>query len=57
MLLQVHDELIFEIQNELVDENSEKIKNIMENAISPKLNLKSKLLVDVGHGDNWAKAH
>ena len=57
MLLQVHDELIFEIQNELVDENSEKIKNIMENAISPKLNLKSKLLVDVGRGDNWAKAH
>ena len=49
ILLQVHDELLFEIKNNLVDLISPKIKNIMENAIR----LDVPLTVDVKCGDNW----
>ncbi|MDO8496570.1 MAG: DNA polymerase I [bacterium] len=49
MLLQVHDELLFEVKNNLVQEISPKIKEIMENVC--KLNVP--LTVDVKYGDNW----
>ena len=57
MLLQVHDELVFECpENELV-EISNIIKAEMENAHLPSYNLQIPLIVDFGTGKNWAEAH
>lgn len=53
MLLQVHDELIFEAPEEEVDLAKELIKTEMESAF----NAKVPLLVEVGVGDNWLEAH
>lgn len=53
MLLQVHDELLFEIQSQEVDASIKRIKNIMENCISLKVPLK----VNISHGKNWSEAH
>jgi DNA polymerase I len=49
MLLQVHDELVFEIKDSLVDKTSKLIKNIMESVYR----LDVPLTVDVKYGDNW----
>ncbi len=49
MILQVHDELLFEIKNDKVDEYIEPIKDIMENSIK----LAVPLTVDLKVGDNW----
>lgn len=49
MLLQVHDELVFEVKNDLVEEAAEKIHAIMENVIK----LKVPLAADAKFGDNW----
>jgi len=51
MLLQVHDELVFEIQKEFADEAVKKIKALMESAAQ----LKVPLVVDVSIGPNWGK--
>ncbi len=51
LLLQVHDELLFEVKNELVKEWSGKIKNIMENIHK----LEVPLTVDAKYGKNWAE--
>lgn len=51
MLLQVHDELVFEIKENRVAEVSQKIKEIMENVIK----LKVPVIVDVKAGDNWGE--
>ncbi|OIO06755.1 DNA polymerase I [Candidatus Falkowbacteria bacterium CG1_02_37_44] len=51
MLLQVHDELLFEVKDEYINEASEKIKNIMENVIK----LKVPVIVDASAGDNWGE--
>lgn len=53
MLLQVHDELIFEIYNSETDEVPTKIKELMENAFE----LAVPLVVDMGLADNWLEAH
>jgi DNA polymerase-1 len=52
MILQVHDELVFEVPANLVDTFSKAVKNSMENII-PKMGL----IVDIGVGDNWDEAH
>ena len=57
MLLQVHDELIFEVPNELTNQAIDIIKPVMENAIKPAKSLKVPLIVDAGIGDNWHQAH
>ena len=49
MLLQVHDELVFEVKNDLVDTIAEKMKEIMEGVAK----LKVPLTVDVEVGQNW----
>ncbi len=49
LLLQVHDELVFEVQNDVVDEYAAKIRKIMEHAA----HLSVPLTVDIGIGDNW----
>ena len=51
LLLQVHDELLFEVKDKLVKEWSEKIKNIMENIHK----LDVPLTVDAKVGQNWAE--
>lgn len=53
MLMQVHDELVFEIKEEKVDMISEKIKILMEEAAS----LNVPLIAEVGIGNNWDEAH
>lgn len=57
MLLQVHDELIFELPQEEVDETTALVKRIMENATMPALNLSVPLSVDARAADNWDEAH
>jgi DNA polymerase-1 len=53
MILQVHDELLFEIHQSEIDEISEIIKKEMEGAWK----LRVPLRVDIGMGRNWAEAH
>lgn len=57
MLLQVHDELVFEVPEGQVDAAIAVIKATMENAALPALDISVPLLVDVGVGDNWDEAH
>ena len=53
MIMQVHDELVFEVKAERVDHYSQLIKAEMEKAMK----LHVPLIVDVGVGDNWDEAH
>lgn len=53
LLLQVHDELIFEVPENKVEEESQKIKEIMESAYK----LDVPLVVGIGYGKNWDEAH
>ena len=57
MLIQVHDELIFETKKENADKSLDIIKNVMENAHKPVLNLSVPLIVDANSGKNWDEAH
>jgi len=57
MLLQVHDELIFELPDDEVQSTISVVKNIMENAPFPALNLKVALKVDAQAAQNWDEAH
>ncbi len=53
MLLQVHDELIFDMHKSEADVLKSLVKEKMEQAVS----LQVPLIVDIGEGDNWLKAH
>lgn len=53
LLLQVHDELIFEVPDVDIPEIPQKLKEMMENIVK----LKVPLVVDIGIGDNWDAAH
>ena len=57
MLLQVHDELIFEAPEGEVDKTIEVATRVMENAPSPALQLRVSLQVDARAADNWEEAH
>ncbi|MEM7321228.1 MAG: DNA polymerase, partial [Pseudomonadota bacterium] len=57
MLLQVHDELLFEVDATAVDETIAAARDIMENAADPAVKLDVRLVVDAGQGNNWAEAH
>ena len=58
MLLQVHDELLFEVPETEVDKTIATLcKAVMERAPVPAVELAVPLVVDAGHGDNWAEAH
>jgi len=53
IIMQVHDELVFEIKENILDSCMLKIVDLMSNAAQ----LKTKLVVDVGVGMNWDEAH
>jgi DNA polymerase-1 len=53
MLLQVHDELIFEVPVDEIEKTSALVKNIMENVVK----LDVPLIAEAGHGHSWGAAH
>ena len=53
MIMQVHDELVFEVKTEQIDSAIEIIRTLMNSAAD----LTVPLIVDVGVGDNWDEAH
>ncbi|WP_375648875.1 DNA polymerase I [Bartonella sp. OT172YNZD] len=57
MLLQVHDELIFEVSEEESKKTMDIVKNVMENATMPVLSLSVPLEVKVMTAQNWDEAH
>ncbi|WP_372886887.1 DNA polymerase I [Shimia sp.] len=57
MLLQVHDELIFEVDEAAVEETIAVARAVMEGAAEPAVKLDVPLIVDAGQGANWAEAH
>ena len=57
MLLQVHDELVFEVKESKIEKYQSLIRQEMENALDPLLSLDVPLLVESSYGDNWDEAH
>ena len=57
MLLQVHDELLFEVEEAAADDLIATAREVMENAADPAVKLDVPLTVDAGTGANWAEAH
>ena len=57
MLLQVHDELIFEMDEDVVADAIPVIKEVMINAAMPAVDLEVPLAVDARAADNWDDAH
>jgi len=57
MLLQVHDELLFEVREDAVDAVIAAAREVMEGAAGPAVHLDIPLTVDAGRGMNWAEAH
>jgi len=53
MIMQVHDELVFEVLENDLEQAQQEIKQLMENAIK----LDVPLEVSLGHGHNWEEAH
>jgi len=57
MLLQVHDELIFEVESKKYDNLVNNVKTIMESVHLKYKNFSVPLTVDFGAGDHWGQAH
>ena len=57
MLLQVHDELVFEVPEGREQAAAEVIKHVMSSAAEPAMKLDVPLDVEVGWGPNWGQAH
>ena len=57
MLLQVHDELLFEVDEAAADDLITVAKDVMEGAAIPTVHLGVPLTVEAGRGPNWAHAH
>ena len=57
LILQVHDELIFECSESDVDNLISLVKTKMVNAPKPGFKMKVPLEVEIGIGDNWDEAH
>ncbi|ELA9389984.1 DNA polymerase I [Vibrio parahaemolyticus] len=53
LLMQVHDELVFEVEESSLPEIESKVQKLMESAAE----LKVPLVAEAGHGDNWDQAH
>jgi DNA polymerase-1 len=57
MLLQVHDELLFEVDEGAEDDLIKAARDVMEGAADPVIKLAVPLVADAGQGANWAQAH
>ncbi|MEX0809777.1 MAG: DNA polymerase I [Dongiaceae bacterium] len=57
MLLQVHDELLFEVPAQEAEKTAALVRGVMEKAAGPALELSVPLVADAGIADNWAEAH
>jgi DNA polymerase-1 len=57
MLLQVHDELVFEAAENEAEETAAIARQVMENACAPVLSLSVPLVVETGMAKNWDEAH
>ena len=57
MLLQVHDELVFEVPEGDAEAVKPVIREVMERAAEPLVQLSVPLGVEIGHGPNWGAAH
>ena len=57
MLLQVHDELLFEVPEAEAAETIATVRRVMEQACRPPVQLSVPLVVDAGQGSSWAEAH
>jgi DNA polymerase-1 len=57
MLIQVHDELVFEVKKDCLEEAKNLIQTTMEDVLPEKYKGIIPLLVDVGTGQNWLEAH
>jgi len=57
MLMQVHDELVFEVRQADVERASAVISGVMAGAAEPAVRLTVPLGVDIGTGANWGAAH
>ena len=57
MLLQVHDELVFEVPDDEVDRTIEVVRRVMVEAPAPAIRLSAPLLVDARAAKNWDEAH
>ena len=57
MLLQVHDELLFEVPEAELEATAPVVKSVMESAAGPARAISVALTVDIGTGGNWAEAH
>jgi DNA polymerase-1 len=57
LLLQVHDELVFEVPVKEITATSELAKRIMQDAPLPAVKLNVPLVAEAGHAKNWAEAH
>ena len=57
MLLQVHDELVFEVPDDEVEKTLPVVKTVMEEAPMPALSLSVPLAVDAAPAHNWDEAH
>ena len=53
MIMQVHDELVFDVPQKELEKTTKLVKTVMENVSE----LSVPLVVDTGHGENWNEAH
>ncbi|MEL6997134.1 MAG: DNA polymerase I [Pseudomonadota bacterium] len=57
MLLQVHDELLFEVPEDQAGATADVVRAVMENAAAPAVEIAVPLVVDAGQGASWEEAH
>ena len=57
LLVQIHDELLFESKDSVIKKEMAKIKREMENAIDEDYNFSVPLIVDANSAKNWNDAH
>jgi len=57
MLLQVHDELLFEVEQGAAGPLIDAARAVMEGAAAPAVDFSVPLVVDAGQGATWAEAH
>ncbi len=57
LLLQVHDELVFDVPKNEIEKTTVLVKQVMQEAPLPAVKLKVPLIAESGHAKNWAEAH